>query len=66
MTDSLWTISHVAEYLVISEAAADYAATQPDFPRPIVLPSRGTGARQIKRWHPEKVRAWAAAREVAA
>lgn len=28
MTETLWTIAMVAEYLVISEAAAEYAMTQ--------------------------------------
>jgi len=66
MTDTLWTLDHIAEYLVLSDTAADHAVGQPDFPKPIVLPSRGRGARQIVRYVPEEVKQWAFGRKVAA
>jgi len=66
MTETLWTIGMVAEYLVVSEAAAGHTVAEFDFPAPIVLPSRGTGARQIKRWLPEDVREWVRTRKIAA
>lgn len=59
MTETLWTIEHVAAFMVLSPAQADYALRQPGAPVPIVLPSKGTGARKIKRWVPAEVREWA-------
>jgi len=59
MTETLWTIEHIADYLVVSPAQADYAMRQPDAPKPIVLPSKGTGARKIKRWVPDEIKEWA-------
>lgn len=66
MTETLWTIAMVAEYLVVSEAAAEYAMSQPDAPQPIVVPSRGTGARKIRRYLPDDIRQWATGRRAAA
>lgn len=43
MTETLWTIEHVAAFMVLSPAQADYALRQPGAPVPIVLPSKGTG-----------------------
>lgn len=59
MTETLWTIEHVAAYLVLSPSATEHALGQPGAPKPIVLPSRGTGKRAPKRYVPEEVREWA-------
>jgi len=59
MIEPLWTIDDVAVYMAVSPAQADYAMRQPDAPKPIVLPSKGTGARKIKRWVPDEIREWA-------
>jgi predicted DNA-binding transcriptional regulator AlpA len=57
---ALWLAEDVAKYLVVGETAFAYIERQPGFPKPIVLPSRGTGARQLKRWDPADIRAWIA------
>ena len=59
MPERLWTIDDVADFMALSPAQAAYAMRQPDAPKAIVLPSKGTGARKIKRWVPEEVREWA-------
>ena len=66
MTNTLWTITDIAAYLVVSEASADRYRSSAGFPVPIVLPSTGKGERQLKRWIPEKIMAWAESRELAA
>lgn len=58
MPERLWTIDDVADFMVLSQAQADYAVRQPGAPVPIVLPSKGTGARKIKRWVPDEIREW--------
>lgn len=58
MPERLWTIDDVAGFMVLSPAQADYAMRQPGAPVPIVLPSKGTGARKIKRWVPDEIREW--------
>lgn len=56
---SLWTMAEMAAYLNASTAQAARITTTPGFPKPIILPSTGRGERQMKRWIPAHVEAWA-------
>lgn len=63
--NALWTIADVAAYFKVSETqAATIVAAE--FPKPIVLPSRGRGERHIKRWVPDQVIEWAVGQSKAA
>ena len=59
MTDALWTIEDVAAFFRLERTAADHIIGVEGFPAPIILPSRGKGARPPKRWDPTEVRAFA-------
>lgn len=66
MTEHLWTIDHIAEFFQCERTAAEHIASGHGFPAPIILPSRGKGARPPKRWDPPDVRAFAATLKKAA
>ena len=59
MIDHLLKQEQVAEYLQISPTQVAHVIACAGFPRPCVLPSRGTGARPPLRWMPEQVKEWA-------
>ena len=56
------TLGRIQEYLEVSERMAAYIVLLPEFPTPIVLPSRGN-IRPHKRWDPDEVRGWAKSRQ---
>ena len=62
----LWTITDVAAYFQVGETQAAWITAQPGFPAARVIPSRGRGERQVKRWKPEAVKSWADTLEKAA
>ena len=59
MNNHLLTRDQVAEYLQISVTQTDFVIASPGFPRPSIIPTRGTGLRPPRRWLPEAVEAWA-------
>ncbi|MEO8101921.1 MAG: hypothetical protein ABI790_05310 [Betaproteobacteria bacterium] len=61
MIDPLWTIDDIALYFQSSDDTAKRISVGGDFPKPIILPSFGKGARQMKRWLPGEIAAWAEA-----
>lgn len=57
---NLWTAERIAEYLGLSARhVAERLTVQPDFPKPVCLPSSGEKGRQARRWEPEDVIRWA-------
>lgn len=58
MSETLWKIEHVAQFLQVSEAQAARIAVRVGFPKAVVLPSTGKGERSIRRWIPSEVWEW--------
>lgn len=59
----LWTAERIGKYLDLSARhVAERITVQPDFPKPVRLPSM-TGKREARRWNPEDVIRWASQRQ---
>ena len=56
--EPLWTVDDIATYLQTSDDTVRRIVVR-EFPRPVVLPSRGKGAHQDRRWFSTEVIAWA-------
>lgn len=61
---ALWDADEVAGFLRIRRRhCAEKLVFEPDFPRPIVLPSTGGGKRGQKVWKAKEVIEWAGGRQ---
>jgi len=61
-----WKLSDIAVYLQVSETQAGCIVESAGFPKPVVLPTRGRGERQMKRWGADKVIKWFDSQQIAA